>query len=557
MVKKCICLLVSILAICAFILQPMFIPSALAQSTAKTGCEKETIDIDKYGGKPFQNPEEIRSKNGLLETAIEVRYAQNQIAACSVNLRSYNGKLVGPTLRVKPEDTIKVTLINNLPPESNPQTDQNNNLPRAFNTTNFHTHGLHVSPEGNSDNVLREMPPQDHLGDAPPQYPIEIALPNHHPGGTYWYHSHLHGSTALQVSSGMAGALIVEGGLDHIPEIAAAKEKIFVFQQITYDEQGTIENYNDLTPTGWTNSKRYTTINGQIVPKIEMRPGEVQHWRFIHAGVGESLNLHLTQVSDNRPISLREIALDGIPLGRMDNWNRQALELEPGYRSDVLVKSKLLKNGQRSQEYVLVDSPSSPQKSLKGAGETGSILAKVVVKGLPVKMALPNADQLAKVAMKEQPADIVTTDGEQKVEFSLIACSASDCKQKFNFEINGQEFSHDSERTLMLGNAEEWNLTTSDASLAPSHPFHIHVNPFLHQRSNPQGKLEKVWRDTLLVTQGHPEKIWTRYSDFVGKFVLHCHILDHEDQGMMQLVNIVQEKLNNTISQMEDNHEIY
>ncbi|MBW4638264.1 MAG: multicopper oxidase domain-containing protein [Gloeocapsa sp. UFS-A4-WI-NPMV-4B04] len=549
-------LLLTILTVLVFTCNSPTFAQSITNSV-KSGCEKSAIDIQKYGGAYFQNPEEIKSQSGVLETTLEVKYGQNTIAGCDVNLRSYNGKLVGPTLRMQPGDTIKINLINNLPQESNPPTSDNENRPRAFNTTNFHAHGLHVSPSGISDNVLHQMPPTQNLSDNPPEYPIQMTLPKNHPGGSSWYHAHFHGSTALQVSSGMAGALIVEGGLDRLPEIAAAKENIFIFQQIVYDEQGQIENYSDFRLGAWQRSKRHTTINGQLVPTIEIQPGEVQHWRFIHGGIREGISLELRHVDDNRIIKFHEIAVDGIPLGHIDDWEK--IELEPGYRSDVLVKMNRLSPSSRSEEYVLVDAPNTPQTSLMGVGEAGQVLAKVVVKGQPLKMRLPNDDELAEVKKQEAPPDILAQEitGTQQVTFNL-SCIPETCQSptQVNFDINGREFNHNFTRELKLNHAEEWKLETIDtAPFFPAHPFHIHVNPFQHTRKGPNKKPETIWRDTLLVVKNQPQVIRTRYSDFIGKFALHCHILDHEDQGMMEFVELLdKDKKNNTLPKENANN---
>ena len=526
----------------------------------KAGCEYAVplnINQTDYVGHPFENPESIESQDGLLETTLEVKYAKNKIADCEVNLRSYNGKLVGPTLRVKPGDTIRIKLINNLPPE--PNSEQRNlisettpegceyematmasNTPHNFNTTNFHTHGLHVAPNGCSDNILRVMKPKQKDGDPAPEYAIEVKIPEDHPSGNFWYHAHLHGSTALQVSSGMAGALIVQGGgLDEIPEIAAATEKVFMFQQIAYDQNGEIENYQNIfgkgtfAPGAWTDSGRYTTINGQVRPLIKMRPGEVQRWRFIHGGVRESINLELRD-SNKKQIPLHEIAVDGIALGKLDSWNNDPIELEPGYRSDVLVQAQPLLPGQESQEYVLIDKATSGNQSLFGKGEPGNILAKVVVEGKPLMMQLPSNEQLAQAQQKDVPKDI--SDGEITGEPQLVSFSITG--PPFTFTVNGQSFDPENVRLLELNKAEIWNLETDENSLAPNHPFHIHVNPFQYDRIGPDRRKERIWRDTLMVTKGQPLKIRTHYTEFTGKFVLHCHILDHEDQGMMQVVQI-------------------
>src|SRR2546427_2350944 len=118
------------------------------------------------------DPKELTRKTGPIagqdvHVSLEVKYADNKIYnpatlnADAVKLRSYNGALVGPTIRVHPGDTLYVTLTNNLPKDdpSCPADIQDHDLPNCFNSTNLHTHGLHVSPAGNSDNVLLSIPP--------------------------------------------------------------------------------------------------------------------------------------------------------------------------------------------------------------------------------------------------------------------------------------------------------------------------------------------------------------------------------------------------------------
>ena len=129
----------------------------------------------------------LTSKDGLLQTTLNVQDRDVEIAGSTVKGRVYNGKWPGPTLHVKPGDTIKIELVNDL--------DQ---------PTNLHTHGFHVSPSGISDNVLRTFGPGE-------QAPIEIHLPRDIAVGTYWYHAHLHGLTESQVIGGLSGVLIVDG----------------------------------------------------------------------------------------------------------------------------------------------------------------------------------------------------------------------------------------------------------------------------------------------------------------------------------------------------------
>jgi hypothetical protein len=125
-----------------------------------------------------------------------------------VYLRAYDNTLIAPVIQAYPSQTVRIALNNNLPEESvatcPPPNGRNHIIPSCFNITNLHFHGLHVSPAGNSDNVLLEVAPGQ-------KFEYEINIPADHPAGTFWYHSHRHGSTALQVSSGMAGPLIIKG----------------------------------------------------------------------------------------------------------------------------------------------------------------------------------------------------------------------------------------------------------------------------------------------------------------------------------------------------------
>lgn len=480
----------------------------------------------------LQAPEEVRSRRGALDLTLRVAYADSHLGADAVHLRNYNGKPVGPTLRVKPGDTLSVRLVNALPPEPPGDHDHHSNVPHGFNTTNLHTHGLHVSPTGNSDNVLIEVPPGQ-------EFPYEIHVPRDHPPGTFWYHGHKHGSVAIQLASGMSGMLIIEGGLDDVPEIQRAREQLFVFQQIPYDEHGQVEDFDKAFANGaWEKSGRATTINGQVRPTLVLRPGEVQRWRMVHAGVRATIRVGLIRA---RPVGaqaefaarelatltqgelpLHEIAVDGLALGRIDTLSR--VTLQPGYRADVLVKLDA------PGTYQLVDLPEQGAAGLLAEPESGKVLAEVVVRGPAKPMRLPDSSALATLAPYPSVRDEELS-GCQQLWFNLGGGA---------FTINDKAFDpHDAPRALTLGAAEEWHLTSKRGN----HPFHIHVNPFevLDTEDLVDGKPRRVWKDTVLVRSSNPDgvRIRSRYTRYIGQFVLHCHILDHEDRGMMQLVEIL------------------
>ena len=125
-------------------------------------------------------------------------------------------------------------------------------------------------------------------------YDIEIALPADHTCGTYWYHPHYHGSADIQMASGMAGAIIVEGDFADVPEITQARERVMVLQEVVFDVFGTVEDFFPIFPE---NATRFLAINGQRRPTIDMRPGEVQRWRLVGAQYQNDMLLEQTSTS--------------------------------------------------------------------------------------------------------------------------------------------------------------------------------------------------------------------------------------------------------------------
>jgi FtsP/CotA-like multicopper oxidase with cupredoxin domain len=208
-------------------------------------------------GAALIEPEVRRSAKGELRTNLRVRYAYKDIGGYRLSLRTYDDTIPGPTLRVRTGDVLRIRLSNELPPNPDP-VPLDMALPHHFNTTNFHAHGLHVDPGALADNIFRSMEP----GQA---YDIEIAIPANHPSGTFWYHPHHHGSADVQMVSGMAGALIVEGDFADMPEIAGARERVLILNEVVFDYRGSIENYDTVWPEA---VPRFLSVNGQREPAI-------------------------------------------------------------------------------------------------------------------------------------------------------------------------------------------------------------------------------------------------------------------------------------------------
>ena len=458
---------------------------------------------------------------------------------------------VGPTIKVKPGDTLRVNLTNEL-----------------MDKTNLHTHGLHISPKENSDNVLLEINNSQTQG-------YEYVIDDNHYPGTFWYHPHVHGTTATQVEDGMAGALIVEDPVQDEPDnlfedepddlnwVNKAEDRIFVFQQIPM-----FKGYKSGPDAQPDEEKDFeVTINGVRNPEITMDLGGLERWRFIHAGEDESIALDFNSlISAN--YEFRLIALDGITLEYPRNL--QELQLYPGYRADVIVKAPTQSQPQdkssltnNRQKVVRLFRKYNPylRASIPGQEEDDEDLVTVKLSGEDSdhkKIKLPENDNdvvlrdpkeqgLLHDIEEENIGDIIsemtnTIEDPREVEFNIFKPETNfhifkEEEAETNFHINGKQYPDPQDVgkfCLKRGDAEYWKLT----SAASSHPFHIHVNAFQVVKPGDSGTEIGDWHDTIIVNDRVPVIIKTRYDDFDGPFVLHCHILHHEDGGMMSLVEI-------------------
>jgi hypothetical protein len=314
--------------------------------------------------------------------------------------------------------------------------------------------------------------------------------------------------------------------------------------------------------------RRYVTVNGEKIPTIHMSPGEIRRLRFVHTGQREPVKLCVRPLSqrnhDDGLLTMYEIAVDGLPTGR--RATRKHLELHPGYRSDVLLEVPQTASG----VYYLMD-----DNAPSGIGERGSIeplkwVMKIEVSGTPISGRLPSVESLAQVGLVGLPVDQVTA--VPQLAFYGIHIPRQGSGESLRFLISRRDLSRSLDavsptipedrdynssnppRLVQLNTIDRWlvgsrNGTATGGKPGITHPFHIHTNPFQIVRvSDTDGNdlteqelgegYTYLWRDTLAMKQGLTYQLLTKYEDFTGSFVNHCHILDHEDNGMMEKVTI-------------------
>jgi FtsP/CotA-like multicopper oxidase with cupredoxin domain len=480
-------------------------------------------------------PKFLRSHDKVLKVTLTAIQGIVDVGAPQlVDTYTYDGVVPGHTWEIHPGDTLMVDLVNKLPALVNPPHSEDMNRPHDWTTTNLHTHGLHVSPKGNADNVFLKVAPGETQS-------YEIPVPDDHPGGIFWYHPHKHGGVAQQVRGGMSGMIIVRGEIDHVKEVRAAKEQIMVLQAL---ELGADYKLLDPIPNAGTDEAFFPrkqilyTVNGVLTPRITMYPGEVQRWRLLNTGQGKFMSLRL---QDHK---LHVLAWDGLNLAAPEAV--ELVMMSPGNRVEVLVKAsqpgiyELVLTPGSSQ---VPDIPGMPDEIVKTPPANNQELqprsiATIEVVGKGPEMGLPTSLPAYNPTIRPiaKARDVAYT--VQRKE------GGSHAHEFMSFGVDG--FPFDPERAwyqMKLGTAERWRVINKlDPKLdRHAHVFHIHVNPFKITEINGK-KLEKpLWRDTFVLTvkTGDSFTFESNFDDFTGKFVEHCHILSHEDLGMMEVLEII------------------
>jgi FtsP/CotA-like multicopper oxidase with cupredoxin domain len=392
-----------------------------------------------------------------------------------------------------------------------------------MNMTNLHFHGLSVSPARPQDDVLDMVAMPGETLD------YTLAIPRDHLPGLDWYHTHPHGESHRQVLDGMSGALVIEGIEAYAPEVRTLRERVLLIRELDLESNphaAALRARVDVERTACGESHdavdRLFTVNGVLRPEIKMRPGERQFWRIVNAGADRYVDIE----APNQRFEI--VAYDGLPVayhdpGRSPSQVHHVL-LPPAGRVEAIVTAPD-RGGRSALRTRCVDT--GPD----GDPNPGMLLADIT----SPDTAPAGPPEPAKVATAKPPAfRLVDLERMKREPPRFTAVFSEDHK---GFYINGQKYSADAQPMVRakIGGYEHWRIVNNSRELHPMHIHQVHFLPFLE---NDRPLSDPRWFDTVNVPVGGSVDVIMDFTDPIirGMSLFHCHLLNHEDKGMMAKV---------------------
>jgi FtsP/CotA-like multicopper oxidase with cupredoxin domain len=531
-------------------------------------------------GAVVPEPVDIRSENGILQIDMHIRNQRETDGSWRFCYVLGSGAQA-PTLRLHPGDLLVLRLKNelNMEPRTPPDPGSPPNVQRhvsavdacasgamELSATNLHFHGLTIAALCHQDEVLKTS---IRAGDPPFEYRFRI--PADEPPGLYWYHPHIHGYSTPQVLGGASGALVIEGIEQANPDVAGLPERVLVIRdqnllnpdappassepvvpKMLIDRDGDAANNG----TGFGKPAKDLSINYVPVPYpdyppalISIRPRERQLWRVLNASAITYLNLAV--LINRKPQPLGIVALDGVPLNAKGNAANQMeprdhIGVPPGGRVEFIMEGPAL-GGSGLLVTRTVDTgqggENDPNRALAlivpgdTAPEPRSILA-----ASPPRAASSTRPWLGDV----QPVRVRKLFFSERLRDANNPNSATD----FFLTVDGEEpRAFDPAATqpnivVKHGDVEDWIIENRSSEL---HAFHIHQLHFILVGFNGMSVNEPFLRDTVNVPYYNGRALQYpsvrlrmdfRDPNAVGTLVYHCHLLEHEDAGMMGTVRV-------------------
>ncbi len=520
-------------------------------SLVAASAQAPTCPMRPLPGNPVLNPLDLYSQNGVLNLSMTLQNAQGSdgfMHYCYVYL--YQGRQVeAPTLRLNPGDTLNLAFTDNIqapydphgpgpkkvatermmhmtvpPPQRPGPPDDCNGTMVLPGSTNIHWHGMNIPPVCHQDDVINTI---IQSGDQPFTYNFQV--PANDAPGMYWYHPHVHGNTTTQVDGGAAGAFIIEG---NIQGTQGLPERVLVIRQ----------QFNN--PNSWLPGPNQLTINFQPAiypfapsPIINVNYGQAEFWRVANATTQAFLTLQVQFGTTPQPLEV--VALDGIPL--TTPIYETTINIPPAGRAEFIMPG--LPVGQTGTFVtegfdtgpVGNPNPQQPIANIVGSGD-GKVPHPA---NHPLK---PPADpqRFAGLAAQLPTATRLLYFSEQTI--------GSNGPTQYFITVNGQKpkvFHMDDPPAIVtnIGAVEDWTI---ENRAGEAHAFHIHQLHFLVMAINGVPVTNPELQDTFTIPNwsgSGPYPSITVRMDFrdpniAGTFVYHCHILDHEDGGMMAKIQV-------------------
>lgn len=402
------------------------------------------------------------------------------------NAFAYNGSVPGPTLEVHEGDHVIIHFHNDL---SEP--------------TTIHWHGLHI-PADMDGSPLRPI-------GAGKQYDYVFTIPRG-TAGTYWYHPHPDVRTGYQMAMGLFGAIIVRDANDALP--ASLPEKLLILSDNRFRPDGSPDIADPNGPQGEIDQENgregnVLLVNGQVAPVINIRSGETQRWRVVNVSAARIYRLAIPgqtmlHVGDDGGLFERPREVNDILLANSE-------------RVELLVRGIRPPNTRTSLQTLPYDRY-DPHTRPADWDVAHDLLALHYTDAAPVPPAT-----LPSVMRK-----IVALDTTHVMRRQVIVLSQG--------LINGKTMDmHRVDVRSRLGATEIWqieNVVTMD------HPFHLHGFQFQILDRDGVPEPYRSWKDVVNVRKHQRVRIVVRFDDFPGRWMFHCHILDHEDHGMMGILEV-------------------
>ncbi|MBV8904452.1 MAG: multicopper oxidase domain-containing protein [Acidobacteriia bacterium] len=502
-------------------------------------------------GNLVQTPAELRSSGGKLSVEFSFRSATNVFGHTLYCYVESSGAQA-PTLRVKPGDELELALKNELPavPDKHAGHDHGSACVGGAMTkssTNLHFHGLNVPPKCHQDEVIHTL-----IGPSQEPFIYRIHIPETQKPGLYWYHPHPHGFSEPQLLGGASGALIVEGIEAANPEVAGLAERILILRDQRVP--GLMQEAEDAGP-GKDISLNFVPVMYPLYRPAEMpvKPNQREFWRVLNASADTYFDLQLlfgpTIQDIHTPQRLQLIAVDGAPIS-------PAAPEEIAQPSDIL-----LPPGARA-EFLVTTPPQGTIAQLVtrkyDTGPFGTATPYRTIANLhPSPDAPPAASAIPKLSgggAHWQFEDLAASKParQRRLYFSEMGTDPAEpnAKPAYFITVEGAEpkvfdmnFQHP-DITVRQGTVEDWVI---ENRAREAHSFHIHQLHFQLVERDGLKVAEGVLRDTIDLPywDGHSPRYPTvtlrmdfRDPGIAGTFLYHCHILEHEDQGMMGSIRV-------------------